>query len=143
MATEMTGRRVARCGLSAVVVALVGLFACAPNGPERDLRDLVLQDSTYFVPETMEPFTGRVFRPFADDSTRNEIEGGLLEGTWHGELVVYHPSGRVRYMGAFARGERCGPWTENAEDEDPGSVFDQLVSEVEAMGLYPSCSPES
>lgn len=128
-------------GAAAVVVAL--LVGCSAEPDARDLGDLVLQDSTYLVPETMEPFTGPVFRVFSNDTTKTELEGGLLDGTWHGELVVYHPSGRVRYLGSFANGDRCGPWTENTRDEEPGSVYDQLVSEVETMGLYPPCPPNS
>ena len=80
-----------------------------------------------------------MFRRFADDTTKVQIEGELLEGTWHGELLVYHESGRIRYMGSFDRGDRCGPWTENTLDRDPVNLYDQLLSEVETMGLYPPC----
>lgn len=134
---------VTRGALIALVLMVALLVGCSSAGDPRDLRELVLQDSTYLTPETMEPFSGRVFRVFATDSTINEIEGELLDGTWHGELLVYHPSGRIRYMGSFANGDRCGPWTENTRDEELGSVYDQLVSEVEAMGLYPPCPPGS
>jgi hypothetical protein len=114
-------------------------FACAPT-PNRDLTELILRDSVYFVPETMEPYTGDVFRGFPDEADKLQLEGHLTEGEWDGELVVYHANGRVRYMGSFSRGERCGAWTENADPDPPGSVFEQLKQEVEAMGLYPPCA---
>jgi hypothetical protein len=117
--------------------------ACGDRAPARDLGELTIRDSTYYEPETMQPYSGRVIRPFAGDSTRIQVQGTLLEGTWHGELIVYHESGRVRYMGNFDHGERCGPWTENAADEEPTSLYDQVRSEVEALGMYPPCSDAS
>ena len=109
---------------------------------ERDLRELVVRDSTYYAPETMEPYTGPVFRPFPGDSTRTEIQGALLAGTWHGELLVYHPSGRLRFAGSFAHGAKCGPWTEALADRDPVNLYDELTSEIETLGLYPPCPPD-
>jgi len=73
------------------------------------------------------------------DLERVELEGRLLDGTWHGELRVYHPNGRIRYMGNFEQGQRCGPWTENADSVSTGSLYDEVVREVETMGLYPPC----
>lgn len=125
----------------ALLWALIAI-ACSGPLPERDLRDLVVRDSTYYVPETMEPYTGRVYRRFADDSTELEIVGALLDGTWHGELIVYHPTGRIRYMGSFAHGHRCGPWTENATDRDAVDIYDALTSDIEAMAIYPPCPPD-
>lgn len=94
-------------------------------------------------PETGEAFSGPVFRAFESDSGRVEVEGALLDGAWEGELTVYHPNGRVRYMGSFRGGERCGPWTENADSTPVGSALDALVREVETMGLYPPCETET
>ena len=139
MSTGGAIRRV--LGVSALAAVLQA--GCSPERGARDLSDLVLQDSTYFAPETMEPFTGRIFRAFPDDTTRREIEGELLDGEWHGELVVYHTSGRVRYMGSFAHGNRCGPWTENTQDREPVNMYDELVSEIETLGMYPPCPPDS
>ena len=87
---------------------------CVASAP-RDLSELVVEDSLYVDPNTELPYSGPVFRAFADDSLRIQLEGELLNGTWEGELLVYHRNGRVRYMGSFANGERCGPWTENAD----------------------------
>ena len=119
----------------AVALLMGWCFACTPT-PNRALADLVLQDSVYLVPETLEPYTGDVF---PDEPDKLQLKGHLTAGQWDGELVVYHPNGRVRYMGSFSQGERCGAWTENADPDPPGSVFDQLKQEVEAMGLYPPC----
>ena len=125
---------------SAVLLASVLSGACAE--PSRNLSELVVRDSTYYAPETMNPFSGPVFRPFADDTTTHEIVGRLLEGTWHGELIVYHPSGRVRYMGSFAHGQRCGPWTENALDREPEDVYEALRREIATLAMYPPCPPD-
>ena len=126
--------------LCIAVVVVAG--ACGDAAPERDLRELVVRGSTYLAPETMAPFSGRVFRPFPGDSTRTEVEGRLVDGTWHGELVVYHPSGRLRYAGSFAHGEKCGPWTEGLLDREPVNLYDELTSDIESMGIYPSCPPD-
>lgn len=132
--TGLTLRSLAQLALLAIVVA-----GCNDAAPPRDLTELVVVDSTYYAPERMVPYSGRVFRAFPGDSKRMQIEGALLDGTWHGELRVYHRSGRVRYMGSFSRGERCGPWTENAWDREPVNLYDEFVSEVEAMAIYPPC----
>lgn len=114
------------------------VLACAAPG-ERDLRELVMRDSTYFEPETMLPFTGTVFRSFPDAPSEIEIDGEMLEGAWHGELRVYHRNGRIRYMGSFSRGERCGPWTENIDSLPPANIYVELTSEIESLGVYPPC----
>lgn len=117
---------------------LVG--ACGAAAP-RDLSELVVEDSLYVDPNSERPYSGPVFRAFADDPPRIQLEGELLNGTWEGELIVFHPNGRVRYMGSFASGERCGPWTENADSVAPANLYEDFVREVESMGLYPPCDP--
>lgn len=131
--------RRARALWGAVALMALGLLAACTAAPELRLEDLTLRDSTYLHPETLEPFTGDVVKFFDDDSTTVQLRGSLRDGTWHGELIVYHPNGRIRYMGSFAGGQRCGVWTENADPDPPGSVFQQLKQEIEAMGLYPPC----
>ena len=96
-----------------------------------------MRDSLYVDPGTGEAFSGPVFRSFESDPERVQVEGALLGGAWEGELTVYHSNGRIRYMGSFRGGERCGPWTENADSTPVGSALDMLVREVETMGLYP------
>ena len=120
---------------SAGIVSCRGIDVRAP----RDLSELVVRDSLYFDPVASEPYTGPVFRPFRDDPTRNEVVGRLVGGAWHGEMVVYHASGRVRYMGTFDHGERCGPWTENKFDREPEGLLDELRTEIETLGMYPPC----
>ena len=137
-----------RSGILRALAILVLVAACAEAGPPavrsgpRDLRELVLRDSLYREPGTMTPYTGRVFRPFPGDSTRVEIEGGLAGGDWDGEMIVYHPSGRIRYKGEFVEGERCGPWTENTLDLEPLNDYGELLSEIESMAMYPPCPPD-
>ena len=122
------------------IVLALSLFALAcSTTPERDLTELVLQDSTYFAPETMEPYTGDVLKYFPDNPDKVQLEGSLRGGTWHGELVVYHPNGRVRYLGSFKTGERCGAWTENQDPDPPGDIYEELKQEIESIGLYPLC----
>lgn len=114
------------------------LTGCGPE-PRVALDTLVLRDSLYLAPGSLEPFTGRVFRVFADDPEQVELEGRLEEGTWNGELTVYHPGGRIRYQGRLAGGAPCGAWVENRDESDEGSLYDELVREIESMGLYPAC----
>lgn len=130
---------IARACCVRVAALIVCCGACAPTQAVRDLDELVVRDSTYLDPSTLVPYSGPVVRTFPDDPERLEIDGALLGGVWHGELVVYHPSGRVRYAGAFAFGERCGPWTENSFDREPVNLYDELVSDIDAMGIYPPC----
>lgn len=131
--------RLARTLRSAVtLVAGLAALSCG-GGPPADLGTLVLRDSTYLEPETLEPFSGAVVRYFPGDSAGVQIEGRLDEGVWHGELTVYHPSGRIRYQGRLHRGAPCGAWVENREDEPAGSVYQMLRQEIESMGLYPEC----
>lgn len=123
------------------VVALCGLLAC--EAPPRELTELSVVDSLYVDPATGELWSGPIVRHFEEDSASVQIEGELLEGSWHGELTVYHPNGRIRYMGSFNRGERCGAWTENADSTGLESVYESLIREVETMGLYPPCDGAS
>lgn len=124
--------------LVSLTTLLLASAASCGGTPPRDLGELSVVDSIY-VDAMGSPYTGPVFRSSPDPVHRVQIEGSLRDGLWEGELVVYHANGRVRYMGSFAAGERCGPWTENADSVAVESVYDQLVREVESMGLYPPC----
>ena len=125
------------------ILPLLLLFATACVGPApRDLSDLVAADSAYVDPATDLPYSGPVFRVFPDDEDRIQLEGALLDGTWDGELKVYHPNGHIRYMGSFVAGQRCGAWTENADSVPEGSLYEELVSEIESMGIYPPCASD-
>lgn len=125
-----------RKALSVVLATLV--LAC--QVPARDLGTLTIVDSLYHEPSTSEPWSGPVFRPFASDSGSMQLEGALLDGAWDGDFRVYHPNGRIRYEGTFQKGERCGPWTENADSVPLASIYEELLREVESMGIYPPCS---
>ena len=100
----------------------------------------MLRDSTYFSPETLEPYSGPVSSTFLTDPERTQIEGEMLDGIWHGELRVYHRDGRIRYQGRLERGVRCGPWTENTDPRLPSNAYEELVAEIESLGIYPPCS---
>ena len=123
------------------LIVLIGL-GCGGPAP-RDLSELVVRDSTYLDPVSLEPYSGPVFRTFADAPADIQIEGSLYQGSWDGEFRAYHPNGRIRYMGNFVRGRQCGAWTENADSVPTGSLYEEVVREVETMGLYPPCEPES
>jgi hypothetical protein len=127
-----------------VTTLLLGLLAvaCRTEMP-RPLDELSLVDSVYVDSSTGLPFTGPVERRFDDDTTSVQIAGVLLGGVWDGEMIVYHPNGRVRYMGSFAVGERCGPWVENADSAPTANAYEDLVREVETLGLYPPCDGSS
>jgi len=127
--------RLARFALAVVPCVAA---ACAVQ-PPTDLDTLVQRDSTYLAPETLEPFSGRVVRRFANAADRIQIEGTLQDGIWEGELTVYHESGRIRYQGDMHAGAQCGAWVENREDEEAGSAFSTLMRDVESLSLYPEC----
>ncbi len=118
----------------------LGLFSLACGSiPARDLDSLVLQDSTYLEPETLEPFSGDVFKTFRDRPEDMQLTGSLVDGTWNGELTVYHSTGRIRYQGRLVEGTQCGAWIENREAAVPESVYEELTQEIESLGLYPPC----
>lgn len=121
------------------LLPLLVLAGACFRGPPTELDTLVLRDSTYLVPGTLEPFSGRVVRHFEGDSSRVQIEGTLEDGTWEGELTVYHPSGRIRYQGRLSAGSPCGAWLENRDDEETESLYLMLKRDIESMGIYPSC----
>ncbi len=115
------------------------LWACElPGSRPFPLDELTLRDSTYFGPDGT-PFTGRVERRFPDDSTAVQLTGSLREGLWDGELRVYHPNGRIRFMGSLHEGRQCGEWLEEQPEEDPGSVYERLVDEIESLTVYEAC----
>jgi len=116
------------------------LLTCSPGAEPVELRDLVLRDSTYFSPETLEPYTGPVSSTFLTGPDRLQIEGEMLDGTWHGELRVYHRDGRIRYEGRLEHGVRCGAWTENTDPRPASNVYQELVDEIESLAIYPPCS---
>lgn len=132
----MTGRLGgARCWLFALVVAAPGCVGARPT----DLATLVQQDSTYLTPGTLAPFSGAVVRYFPDAPGLVQLEGSLENGTWNGELTVYHRSGRIRYQGSLSRGAACGVWVENRKDEAVESLYRELKREIESMGVYTPC----
>ena len=132
-AVEATIRRLA------VVAILVPAAACSVLTPERDLTELVLQDSTYLTPEELTPYTGDVFKYFPDQKAKIQLRGHMRDGMWNGEITVYHPNGRMRYLGELANGVKCGVWTENMDPDPPGSLYKELKQEIESMGIYPPC----
>ena len=122
----------------ALAIYAVGISACGNLGP-RDISELLVRDSTYYDPETLEPYSGPVYRPF--DSIPDEVllRGRLRDGTWNGELTVYHPNGMVRYQGEMANGAQCGGWLENDDDTELASEYEELVRELESIVMYPAC----
>jgi len=120
--------------LTLVVLAV----SCGP-GPVTDLDKLMVRDSTYLDPASLEPFDGRVVRYFLDDTTGVEAEGTLKDGTWTGELTVYHPSGRIRDQGRLLGGVKCGAWVEDRLDRSAGGLYEEVVQEVEGLAIYPTC----
>lgn len=90
----------------------------------------------------MQPYTGPVFSRFLLHPDEVQLEGALKDGTWDGELRVYHRDGRIRYEGRFENGVRCGAWTENTDPRPPVNLYDELVTEIKTLALYPPCSDE-
>lgn len=140
VAFEAVMRRVSKHGTLLVTVS-AGLAACSQD-QRTDLTSLEVVDSLYVTPGTLVPFSGPVFRDFSPGSGQVQLEGGLRGGVFDGEFVAYHPNGRIRYMGSFRNGQRCGPWTEHADSTEPKSVFEEVIREVETLALYPACDAE-
>ncbi len=114
-------------------------FAACSRGYPTELGTLVQKDSTYLAPGTLLPFSGPVVRHFAGAPDKVQIQGTLENGTWEGELTVYHVSGRIRYQGRLSAGAPCGAWVENREDKEAGSLYLMLKQDIESMGIYPEC----
>lgn len=123
------------------LILCLAVLACAdrPSVSAVRLDALVIRDSTYLDPETLEPFTGRVEKTFDDDPEQLQLRGELIEGLWNGEIVVYHPNGRIRYLGSLADGVKCGEWIENRDPDPPGDLLQEFKQEIESLGLYPPC----
>ena len=120
-------------------VALVVLALGGCQAPSRELTELVVQDSTYLDPETMLPFSGRVFRNFSGEDGGPQLEAAMRDGTWEGELTVYHESGRIRYQGEMSGGARCGAWVENENPAEPETVYEAIKEDLESLVMYPEC----
>jgi hypothetical protein len=128
---------------AALLLLALAIGCGAPEaGPPRELSELALRDSTYFAPETDLPYSGRVTSTFVLHPDRTQVEGKMLDGQWHGELRIYHRDGRVRYEGRLEHGVRCGVWTENTDPRPASNLYEELVTEIESMGIYPPCSDE-
>ncbi len=118
----------------------LGVFACDSAGPApARLDDLELSDSTYHHPATGEPYTGPVERRFPDDSAAVQLVGSMLDGAWEGELRVYHPNGRIRFLGSLHQGRPCGEWIEEQPATDPGDGYERLIDEIESLAVYDPC----
>jgi|AP95_1055475.scaffolds.fasta_scaffold09884_4 hypothetical protein len=129
----------------------LGLIAvgCAEPIP-RDLDELVEQgdlyanaDGMFLDPETMTPYSGRVFNLDPQDSARvrflANIEDGKIDGLsgyyfvngsiskqtskageLHGPMGFYTKNGQLSSGGGtFNMGERCGEWIEGGETSSP------------------------
>ena len=133
-------RRASFAGVVLILsLVLAALTACElPLSRPVPLDDLALKDSTYFSPDGG-PFTGRVERRFPEDSATVQLTGFLRNGVWEGEFRVYHPNGRIRFMGFLHDGMPCGEWIEEQPQDDPGSVYERLVDEIESLSVYEPC----
>ncbi len=98
----------------------------------------MVQDSTYLDPGTLKPFSGPVIRHFRGDGPP-QLEATMHDGTWEGEMTIYHETGKVRYQGPMSRGARCGAWTENEEPHEPEDLYAAIKEDLESLVLYPEC----
>ena len=131
----------AAAGRSRVVLAalvLLALFACGRT-PPREIGELVVRDSTYLDPETLLPYSGRVFRDFPGEDGGTQLEATLRDGTWEGEFTIYHETGRIRYEGEMSGGSQCGAWVENDSPVEPESVYEAIKEDLESLVIYPDC----
>lgn len=121
-----------------VALAAFIFFACAQT-PPREITELVVRDSTYLDPETMLPYSGRVFHSFPGEDGRIQLEATLRDGTWEGEFTIYHETGRLRYEGEMSGGTQCGAWSENENPVEPESVYEAIKEDLESLVIYPDC----
>ena len=117
-------------------------LAAYAQAPPREITELVVQDSTYLDPETMLPYSGPVFRNFPADEGGTQFEATLRDGTWEGELTIYHETGRVRYEGEMSGRAQCGAWIENENPVESESIYEAIKEDLESLVIYPDC-PES
>ena len=124
--------------LTRACVAVALLTGCAEL-TARNIDELVVQDSMYFHPETLEPYTGPVFKRFDSDAGQVQLRARLEGGTFNGELVVYHRDGRLRFEGTMANGTQCGGWYENEDESPPDDEWEALKRDLESIVVYPAC----
>lgn len=125
-------------GLVAGLLLAVGSAGC--GSPESvSLETLVIRDSLYVSPGTGAPFTGPVHRLFPGEEGRVELVGRLEEGVWNGELTVHHSEGGIRYQGRLVDGTPCGAWVANRGGGEEGTLYEELVREIESLAVYPAC----
>ena len=130
--------RLTRCAALFACLLAPALLACVP-APTRNLEELIIQDSTYLDPASMLPYSGRVVRHFPGEDSLLQLEASLSDGTWEGELTVYHESGRVRYQGEMSGGAQCGGWIENENPAEPETVYQAITEDLESLVIYPEC----
>lgn len=136
MTRTVSAPRAYRWLLTGVAVVLL---SCGP-AHSRDLADLDVVDSLYVDPESGRPYTGAVHKAFDDpDAPVRQLEGRLEDGTWNGELTVYHEGGRIRFQGTMRDGQQCGAWTEDEDPEPAGSVYAEIRRDLESLVMYPAC----
>lgn len=129
-----------RIWLALVLFSGIAVWGCdAPWVEPRPLGELVQRDSAYHDPESGEPFTGPVERRFREDASAVEVTGYLRDGRWSGELRVYHPNGRIRYLGSLHEGMPCGEWIEEQPADAAGDWYERFVDEIESLAVYDPC----
>lgn len=116
----------------------LALSACG-RMPAREIGELVVQDSTYLDPETLLPYSGRVFRNFPGEAGGTQLEATLRDGTWEGDFTIYHETGRIRYEGEMSGGSQCGAWIENESAVEPESAYEAIKEDLESLVIYPDC----
>ena len=118
--------------LTLVLLSASLLFGCS-EAAGRDLDELVVRDSLYVDPETLAPYSGRVFRVFpVGDGGGVQLEATLRDGAWEGEMTVYHSTGRVRQQGSTAGGAKCGGWIEKRA---AGSLGERVRPDQGRLGV--------
>ena len=119
-------------------LAILMVASCA--GPSaRSLDELVVQDQSYLDPDTMTPYSGPVFRTFPGQDEGVQLRATLRDGTWEGDLTVYHPTGRVRFQGEMSDGAQCGGWIEDDRPTAPESLYEEIKQDLESLVMYPAC----
>lgn len=122
-----------------LLFAVALAFSACGRMPARGIGELVVQDSTYLDPETLLPYSGRVFRNFPGEAGGTQLEATLRDGTWEGDFTIYHETGRIRYEGEMSGGSQCGAWIENESAVEPESAYEAIKEDLESLVIYPDC----
>ena len=112
-------------GMKKALLFVLALIAAGCVDPiPRNLDDLSMQGPQYLDPETLEPYSGPVFRMSEDDSTEIVLRVNLRDGRLHGDFEDFEPEDAPDSLGLYQTGTyRNGQREGRFEVFYPSGVF--------------------